>query len=69
MQQSGGAFVMDVDATAALHHKGIAPTDDKFKFTWFEVRLLLLVNYFFPVFKQLYIINTHNTVYFLSIYS
>ena len=60
---------MDADATAALHNKGIVPTDDKFKFTWFEVRLLLVVNYVFPVSKQLYIINTHNTVYFLSIYS
>ncbi|KAL5552999.1 hypothetical protein UlMin_040400 [Ulmus minor] len=35
-KQSGGAIVMDADATAALHHKGIVPTDDKFKFTWFE---------------------------------
>ncbi|KAL5574137.1 hypothetical protein UlMin_023734 [Ulmus minor] len=35
-KQFGGAIVMDTDATVALHHKGIAPTYDKFKLTWFE---------------------------------
>ncbi|KAF4394768.1 hypothetical protein F8388_015674 [Cannabis sativa] len=35
-KQSGGAIVMDADATAALHHRGIAATDDSFKFTWFK---------------------------------
>ncbi|XP_019184213.1 PREDICTED: alanine--tRNA ligase-like [Ipomoea nil] len=33
---SGGAIVMDADATAALHKKGIATTNDIFKFTWFQ---------------------------------
>lgn len=28
---------MDADATAALHKKGIATTNDIFKFTWFQV--------------------------------
>ncbi|CAI9755291.1 unnamed protein product [Fraxinus pennsylvanica] len=35
-KQAGGTVVMDADATATLHQKGIAPTDDSFKFTWFE---------------------------------
>ncbi|KAM6571128.1 hypothetical protein CsatA_015208 [Cannabis sativa] len=35
-KQSGGAIVMDADATAALHQRGIAATDDSFKFTWFK---------------------------------
>lgn len=37
LQQSGGAIVMDAEATAALHKKGVAATDDSFKFTWFKV--------------------------------
>lgn len=36
-QQSGGAIVMNVDATASLHKRAIAATDDSFKFTWSEV--------------------------------
>jgi len=28
---------MDADATAALHKKEVASTDDKFKFIWFKV--------------------------------
>lgn len=36
-QQSGGTMVMDADATSALHKRGVAPTDDTFKFTWFQV--------------------------------
>ncbi|XP_062112959.1 alanine--tRNA ligase [Humulus lupulus] len=35
-KQSGGAIVMDADATASLHQRGIAATDDSFKFTWFK---------------------------------
>ncbi|EXC33093.1 Alanine--tRNA ligase [Morus notabilis] len=35
-KQSGGAIIMDADATAALHKKGIVATDDSFKFTWFK---------------------------------
>ncbi|CAA2961208.1 alanine--tRNA ligase [Olea europaea subsp. europaea] len=35
-KQARGNVVMDADATAALHKKGVAPTDDSFKFTWFE---------------------------------
>ncbi|PON63807.1 Alanine-tRNA ligase, class IIc [Trema orientale] len=32
-KQSGGAIVMNADATAELHQRGIAATDDSFKFT------------------------------------
>ncbi|KAK4757969.1 hypothetical protein SAY87_019270 [Trapa incisa] len=35
-KQSGGAIIMDADATSSLHKKGVAVTDDSFKFTWFE---------------------------------
>ncbi|KAG6713610.1 hypothetical protein I3842_05G162400 [Carya illinoinensis] len=35
-KQAGGAIVMDADATAALHKKGIAATDDNSKFIWFK---------------------------------
>ncbi|KAF3430958.1 hypothetical protein FNV43_RR25688 [Rhamnella rubrinervis] len=35
-KQAGGAIVMDADATAALNQKGIATTDDSFKFIWFK---------------------------------
>ncbi|KAE8077372.1 hypothetical protein FH972_015943 [Carpinus fangiana] len=35
-KQAGGAIVMDADATAALHKKGVAATDDSFKFIWFK---------------------------------
>ncbi|XP_023527072.1 alanine--tRNA ligase-like [Cucurbita pepo subsp. pepo] len=35
-KQAGGAIVMDADATAALHKKEVASTDDKFKFIWFK---------------------------------
>ncbi|MED6218474.1 hypothetical protein PIB30_026946 [Stylosanthes scabra] len=34
--QAGGAIVMDADATSALHRRGIAPTDDSFKYVWFK---------------------------------
>lgn len=37
LQQAGGAIVMDADATSALHRKGVATTDDSFKFIWFQV--------------------------------
>ncbi|KAH6771027.1 Alanyl-tRNA synthetase [Perilla frutescens var. hirtella] len=36
-KQSGGVIAMDADATATLHKKGVAATDDSFKFTWFQV--------------------------------
>lgn len=36
-QQAGGTIVMDADATASLHRKAVASTDDKFKFIWFKV--------------------------------
>ncbi|XP_027355094.1 alanine--tRNA ligase isoform X1 [Abrus precatorius] len=35
-QQAGGAIVMDADATSALHKRGVAPTDDSFKYVWFK---------------------------------
>ncbi|KAK7312790.1 hypothetical protein VNO77_36930 [Canavalia gladiata] len=35
-KQAGGAIVMDADATSALHKRGIAPTDDTFKYVWFK---------------------------------
>ncbi|KAH6830422.1 Alanyl-tRNA synthetase [Perilla frutescens var. hirtella] len=35
-KQSGGVISMDADATATLHKKGVAATDDSFKFTWFQ---------------------------------
>ncbi len=28
---------MDADATSALHKRGVAATDDTFKFIWFKV--------------------------------
>ncbi|KAG5617498.1 hypothetical protein H5410_017322 [Solanum commersonii] len=33
-KNAGGAIAMDADATAALHKKGVAATNDIFKFTW-----------------------------------
>jgi alanyl-tRNA synthetase len=33
-KQVGAAIVMDADATSSLQKKGIAPTNDSFKFTW-----------------------------------
>lgn len=36
-QQAGGAIVMDAEATSALHKRGVAATDDSFKFIWFKV--------------------------------
>ncbi|KAK6119391.1 hypothetical protein DH2020_046862 [Rehmannia glutinosa] len=35
-KQAGGTIGMDADATASLHNKGIAATNDSFKFTWFK---------------------------------
>ncbi|KAL6959172.1 alanine--tRNA ligase [Sarracenia purpurea var. burkii] len=35
-KQANGTIVMDADATSALHKKGIAATNDSFKFTWFQ---------------------------------
>lgn len=35
-KQAGGAIVMDADATAALHRRGVLATDDSFKFIWFQ---------------------------------
>ncbi|GFQ03471.1 alanine--tRNA ligase [Phtheirospermum japonicum] len=35
-RQAGGTIGMDADATSSLHKRGIAPTDDSFKFTWFK---------------------------------
>ncbi|KAL6500070.1 hypothetical protein OROGR_027980 [Orobanche gracilis] len=35
-KQAGAVIVMDADATASLHKKGVAATDDSFKFTWFK---------------------------------
>lgn len=37
LQQGGGAIAMDADATSTLHKKGVSPTDDSFKFIWFQV--------------------------------
>ncbi|KAL1324410.1 hypothetical protein AAHE18_13G087800 [Arachis hypogaea] len=34
--QAGGAIIMDADATSMLHRRGIAPTDDSFKYVWFK---------------------------------
>lgn len=47
LQQSGGAIVMDADATAALHKNGVAATDDSFKFTWFKVNAYELCCYIY----------------------
>ncbi|KAL5748565.1 hypothetical protein ACOSQ2_025862 [Xanthoceras sorbifolium] len=35
-KQAGGAIVMDADATASLHKRGVSATDDSYKFTWFQ---------------------------------
>ncbi|KAI3472519.1 hypothetical protein Pfo_028013 [Paulownia fortunei] len=35
-KKAGGTIVMDADATATLHKKGVAATVDSFKFTWFQ---------------------------------
>ncbi|KAL6513688.1 hypothetical protein OROHE_019548 [Orobanche hederae] len=35
-KQAGAVIVMDAEATASLHKKGVAATDDSFKFTWFK---------------------------------
>lgn len=35
-KNAGGVIAMDADATAALHKKGVAATNDIFKFTWFQ---------------------------------
>ncbi|KAM7495568.1 hypothetical protein LguiB_030177 [Lonicera macranthoides] len=35
-KQAGKAIVMDADATSALHKRGVAPTNDTFKFIWFQ---------------------------------
>ncbi|KAJ6916686.1 hypothetical protein NC652_019181 [Populus alba x Populus x berolinensis] len=37
VDQAGGAIVIDVNATLALHKKGISATDDSFKFIWFDI--------------------------------
>ncbi|OIV99583.1 hypothetical protein TanjilG_17393 [Lupinus angustifolius] len=33
-KEGGGVIVMDADATSTLHKRGIAPTDDSFKYAW-----------------------------------
>ncbi|XP_073118848.1 alanine--tRNA ligase [Henckelia pumila] len=35
-KQAGGIIAMDADATSALHKRGVAATDDSFKFTRFQ---------------------------------
>ncbi|KAL6533576.1 hypothetical protein OROMI_027688 [Orobanche minor] len=35
-KQAAVTIVMDADATSALHKKGVATTNDSFKFTWFK---------------------------------
>ncbi|KAJ7942686.1 Alanine--tRNA ligase [Quillaja saponaria] len=35
-KQAGGAIALDADATSVLHKKGVAATDDSFKFVWFK---------------------------------
>ncbi|GMY18046.1 alanine--tRNA ligase [Fagus crenata] len=35
-KQAGGDIIMDADATSALHKRGVAVTDDTFKFIWFK---------------------------------
>lgn len=37
LQQAAVTIVMDADATSALHKRGVATTNDSFKFTWFKV--------------------------------
>ena len=37
---------MDADATSALHKRGIDPTDDSFKYVWFEVSSFYFYFYF-----------------------
>ncbi|KAF7801233.1 alanine--tRNA ligase isoform X2 [Senna tora] len=36
-KQAGGVIIMDADATSTLYKRGIAPTDDSFKFIWLKV--------------------------------
>lgn len=33
---------MDADATSALHKRGVAPTDDSFKYVWFKVSFIFI---------------------------
>ncbi|KAG1363731.1 Alanine--tRNA ligase [Cocos nucifera] len=33
---SGDSIIMDADATSELHKKGVAPTDDSYKFIWHQ---------------------------------
>ncbi|KAA8534635.1 hypothetical protein F0562_032106 [Nyssa sinensis] len=35
-KQAGGTIVMDADATSVLHKRGVAATNDTFKFTWLQ---------------------------------
>lgn len=35
---------MDADATAALHKRGVAATDDSFKFIWCQVRYFIYLH-------------------------
>ncbi|GER50504.1 alanine--tRNA ligase [Striga asiatica] len=36
LNQAGGTIGMDADATASLHKRGVAVTDDSVKYTWFQ---------------------------------
>lgn len=35
-KQTAKTIIMDADATSALHKRGVATTNDSFKFTWFQ---------------------------------
>ncbi|XP_047317942.1 alanine--tRNA ligase-like [Impatiens glandulifera] len=35
-KQAGGTFLIDVDGISSLHKKGVPPTNDNFKFAWFQ---------------------------------
>lgn len=37
LQTGGAALVLEAEATAALQSKGIAPTDDSYKYIWNKV--------------------------------
>ncbi|GKB34123.1 hypothetical protein Tco_0879065 [Tanacetum coccineum] len=41
-KQSDVSLVMDGNAASALHKRGVATTNDSFKFNWFEVYHLMI---------------------------
>ncbi|XP_061342077.1 alanine--tRNA ligase-like [Gastrolobium bilobum] len=60
-RQVGGDIVMDADATSALHNRGIAPTDDSFKYVWLKVPEKMKVSLPSPT-PRMDAAKTHGTV-------